>query len=133
MYLRLAIREAHKARHKQHRHAAILLKGGKPVAVAHNHSHVHAEHAAINRAWRTGTEGATIVVIRLRKDGTIGMSRPCEKCVNRLIQAGIKKVIYSDSDGTLKSFKLPTKAEVSQLNIQFLNFLWHKKEDDNGI
>jgi tRNA(Arg) A34 adenosine deaminase TadA len=128
MYLKLAIREATKARHKQHNHGAVLIRGGKPVAVGHNHSHIHAEHAALNRAWRHGTEGGTLVVIRVRKDGTIGMSRPCEMCVNRLISAGIKKVIYSDSDGSLKSFKLPTKSEVSKLNITLQNILWYKKE-----
>lgn len=127
MYMKMAIREALKARHKQHGHGAVLLKGGKPVAVAHNHSHVHAEHAVINRAHRVGTEGATIVVIRVRKDGTIGMSKPCDKCVSRLISAGIKKVIYSDTDGSMKTLRLQ-KTEVNQPTIKMQSILWQKKE-----
>lgn len=124
----MAVKEAKKARHKQHGHAAILLKGGRPVAVAHNHSHIHAEHAVITRAWRTGTEGATVMVIRLRKDGTIGMSKPCPQCMTRMVGAGIKKVIYSDNDGNLKQLKLPTRSDVNQLTTKMQTILWQKKE-----
>jgi deoxycytidylate deaminase len=123
----MAIREAQKSRHRQHKHAAILMKGGKPIAAGHNGDAIHAEHAAINRAWRSGTEGATIIVIRVRKNGTMGMSKPCDACMNRLIEAGVKRVIYSDNDGTLKSFKVQSDVDVCSLSTTMQNILWNKK------
>lgn len=128
-HVRALIKHATKARHRQHKHAAMVLNGSNTISIGWNHSSVHAEHAAINRAWRTGTAGATMVVIRIRKDGSVGMSRPCEQCVIRLINAGIKKVVYSDNDGSLKAFKLSAQPEVNQHNATLQNILWYKRRN----
>ncbi len=106
MSIKIALREATKARHHQHKFGAVLLRGGKPIVACHNFDFVHAEHAVINRAWRNDIVGATLLVIRVRKDGSLGMAKPCELCMNRLIQAGIKKVTYSNVIGVLESIKL---------------------------
>lgn len=106
MSIQIALKEAAKARHHQHKLGAVILRGGKPVATGHNSGFLHAEHNVLNRAWRNDIVGATLLVIRVRKDGSLGMARPCELCMNRLIQAGIKKVIYTNSAGVLESIKL---------------------------
>lgn len=126
MHVRLAVKEAAKARHR-HRLGAVLLKGGKPIAVAHNFSYIHAEHAAIGRAWRNSIEGCTIVVVRVRRNGKLGMARPCPNCMERLIDAGIRKIIYSDFDGNMREEKLP-RYEANPVNIKFRSTLWKKRE-----
>lgn len=107
--IKLAVKEAQKARHKQHRLGAILMRAGKPIAASHNFAHVHAEHAVLNRAWRSDIEGCTLVVARVRKDGSLAMAKPCDLCMNRMIEAGIKKVVYSNREGKMETIKLPSR------------------------
>jgi deoxycytidylate deaminase len=40
-------------------------------------------------------KGATIYVARVKKDGSFGLSKPCERCKKALNDAEIKRVIYS--------------------------------------
>jgi tRNA(Arg) A34 adenosine deaminase TadA len=108
MNIRLAIKEALKARHRQHHHGAILLRNGKPIAQGHNSGRIHAEHQVLNKAWRNDVTDTTLLIVRVRKDGTLGNSRPCSLCTQRLIQAGIKKVVFSNNVGELEEMKLPT-------------------------
>lgn len=106
MSISLAIREASRARHKQHRLGAVLLKGGKPVASAHNFDRTHAEVAAMDRVWKSELQGLTILVVRARKGGGLGMAKPCPDCMEKLVAAGIKKVVYSDDDGNLVTVRI---------------------------
>jgi deoxycytidylate deaminase len=102
MHLRLALREASKARHPQHRHGALLLRGGNVIARAHNFSHLHAEEAVIGRAWRSKIKGTTLVVIRVTRGGQLSMSKPCERCLSLIAAAGVRKVIYTNNVGELE-------------------------------
>jgi pyrimidine deaminase RibD-like protein len=103
--VRLAIREALKSPHK-HKLGAVIVSGGKPVAAAHNFGHIHAEHAAINHAWRSDIDGCSIIVVRVVSDGSLGMAYPCNTCLKRMISVGIKKVYYSYVDGSIRELKL---------------------------
>jgi len=105
-YIRMAMREAKKARHRQHFLGAVLLRGSNPIAVAHNFSHIHAEEAVIGRAWKSGTVGTTLVVVRVRKNGDLANSKPCKMCQSLLLVAGVKKVIYSDNSGQIQTIRL---------------------------
>lgn len=109
MNINIAMKEAAKARHRQHKFGAVLFRGGRVLQSSHNFSHIHAEHAVLNRAWRQDVDGATILVIRMRKNGTLGLAKPCKLCMKRLAQAGVKKVIYSNNFGQLETFKLSSK------------------------
>jgi hypothetical protein len=55
----------------------------------------HAEHGAVlylkNKKIRKNTK---LIVVRLDSDGNLVNSTPCESCIRRIKQAGIKKVIY---------------------------------------
>lgn len=120
MSIKTAIKEASKARHRQHKFGAVLLKGGKPIQSSHNFSHIHAEHAVLNRAWRQDVEGSTILVIRMRKNGTLGLAKPCKLCMERLAQAGVRKVIYSNNLGQLETVKLSSKKPNTYLEYHFI-------------
>lgn len=104
--IKLAVKQAAKSKHKQHRFGAVLLRGGKPIVVSHNFAYVHAEHAVLNRAWKNEISGATLVVVRVTKNGRLGMALPCNVCIRRMYAAGVKKVLYSSEDGSIKEIKL---------------------------
>jgi len=53
----------------------------------------HAEIDAMNRA--TNLKGASIAVARIGRNGKIALSKPCEHCQNDMLEAGIKKIIYT--------------------------------------
>jgi deoxycytidylate deaminase len=119
--VRCAIKEASKSNHHQHRMAAVLIKGGNILAISHNSGFLHTEHGCLNRAWRGGTDDATMVVIRVRRNGTLGMARPCALCTQRLVRAGVKEVIYSNSSGELEAMKLSSMYnEVEYLQYHFV-------------
>jgi deoxycytidylate deaminase len=54
---------------------------------------VHAEVDALSRC--NDPRGATIYVARVNKRGEERMSRPCISCEKALLEAGVKKVIYT--------------------------------------
>lgn len=45
--------------------------------------------------------GADVLVIRVRRDGTIGCAKPCPECRTRLLRARVAKLFYSDKDGDI--------------------------------
>ena len=48
--------------------------------------------------------GATIFTYRSRKDGSLGLSRPCCRCMKLIKQCGIKKIYYTTDDGYAKEY-----------------------------
>lgn len=91
------------------KHGAIILKGGRTLAVGINRHRnhpdhvpdpktqaaVHAEVAAIRACGDTDLRGATIYVARVNNHGAQMMSKPCKYCQKALSDAGIKKVFYT--------------------------------------
>jgi len=62
---------------------------------------VHAEIDALRKMdYLMDTNKLVMVVVRIKKDGSFGSSKPCPTCVNHIRKAGIKKVIYMNPDGT---------------------------------
>ena len=43
--------------------------------------------------------GATLYVYRETRNGTRSMARPCQRCMELIMQCGIKKIKYTTSDG----------------------------------
>lgn len=112
-YLRRALRLAETGTCNQ-RHGAIIVKGGRVLSVGINTQRntpadsipyedvaVHAEEAAL-RAIGGQARGAKIYVARKMKDGSSGLSRPCDRCYRAIKDAGIKEIIYTDYN-TFKS------------------------------
>jgi deoxycytidylate deaminase len=92
---KLAYKAAEKSTHSKHHLAAVIVKGGSILSVAHNLQSWNscAERRAIRK--HMDYRGSTILVVRSNK----GISKPCAKCRLAIIKAGIKKVIYIDEDG----------------------------------
>lgn len=65
--------------------------------------HIHAEVDLIMRLDRVPKR---IFVARFKKDGTMSMARPCRYCQNFLRHKGVKKVVYSDWDGSWQEMML---------------------------
>lgn len=92
------------------RHGAILISGGRTLAVGVNtyrndpsmfgiigcHYSTHAEVAALKALPKgLNLKNATMYVARISKGGNAAMSAPCSACQVALKEAGIKKVVYT--------------------------------------
>jgi deoxycytidylate deaminase len=96
-------------------HCAVIAKGGKVLSVGYNargfHSFVecykvkehtctiHAEIAAIlAKRKKVRFEGSKVYVVRIRPNGTVAMSRPCEMCQQVLHNYGVKRAYFSTDE-----------------------------------
>lgn len=104
--MRVAVRAARNSTSRM-KHGAVVHRGGRLLAVGWNRSRVqdrwlttqprssctvHAEIAALRGV---NAVGATVLVIRLHRDGTLADSRPCDGCWDALDAAGVRKVVFS--------------------------------------
>lgn len=62
--------------------------------VVHPCYSVHAEESALRKAGRRAV-GATMYIVRVRRDGTYGLARPCNYCSDIINRSGIVKVTYT--------------------------------------
>lgn len=109
-WVNIALKLAQGGVHSKYRHGAIVIQGGSIVSRAHNlgrntHWGVpnrgrHAEERALqpNKDYT----GATLCVVR--HDGN--MSAPCSSCMDKIRKAGIRKIVYSYWDGSIKTEKV---------------------------
>lgn len=90
------------------RHGAVIVRGGRPLAVGvnkfRNHPNQTVEdrilidcsvHAEIDAMSKCDTDGAVLYVARLSRKGVPAMSRPCGMCWDAIEEAGIKRVVWS--------------------------------------
>jgi deoxycytidylate deaminase len=102
-----ATEQAMSARHPKWHLGAVIARGNRVVSVGsnkrrnrpmvnHEESSEHAEAAALRAARGKDLRGATIYVARVMKNGDTGMARPCRRCMQALVEAGIKTVIYTN-------------------------------------
>src|SRR3990172_3125042 len=56
---------------------------------------VHAEIAACLNAPRSQVEGSDIYVVRILKDNSLALARPCDICYDVLSRFGINRVFYT--------------------------------------
>lgn len=63
--------------------------------------HVHAEQACILSYGLDNCEGLSLMVVRVRRDGSLADSKPCSVCKKMLDNCGLKSVWYSTKDGEL--------------------------------
>ena len=99
----------------RYKHVAFIMKNknvlcvgwnkGKSHPAIYNHpyrsmcNNIHAELDAVIKYGRTDCSDYTLVVMRVRKDGTLGNSKPCLGCQHVMQQVGFKSVYYSDGAG----------------------------------
>lgn len=98
---------------------AVLAYGKHPISTGYNsykthpyvarhceYPYLHAEMAAILAAGLDNCQGSVLACVRLRKDGTYGMARPCANCLNMIRAVKIKKVFYTTNQQTVEVLRL---------------------------
>lgn len=101
--------------HLDYNHCAVIAKGGKILSVGYNYrgtnpltehyrtkEHtctVHAEiDAIVSKRKKVRFEGAKVYVVRIKSDGNVAMSKPCEMCQHVLYNYGIKRAYFSTGE-----------------------------------
>jgi deoxycytidylate deaminase len=67
--------------------------------------HLFSVHAEVE-ACLSADSPIELIVVRLRRDGSLGNSKPCTPCVAFLIRQGVKKIYYSLDNGEFEVVKL---------------------------
>lgn len=70
----------------------------------HENCTEHAEEAILRLAGDAAL-GATVYVTRINRQGNLLESRPCVRCHQQLVAAGVRRVVYTNTNGTIVSFK----------------------------
>jgi tRNA(Arg) A34 adenosine deaminase TadA len=94
---------------------AVLAQGNRVVASSSNkrrnspvvdflHSTFHAEESVLRRV-RTA-KGATLYVARIDALRRPAMAKPCHRCQQALLHAGIRRVLYTSESGTVQGLIL---------------------------
>jgi len=85
----------------------VITKGNKPISVGFNKAKyhkvyanpwrktIHAEVSAIRTSGKDYIKNSTAYIYREKKNGNPGMARPCEDCMKRLIEFGVRTIYYS--------------------------------------
>lgn len=88
----------------KHKLGAIVACGTWIVAVGYNHwksldNSIHAEVHAIRCALRHKADlsDCTIYVARFCRT-KVGIAKPCEECMDAIRKAGIKNIVYTESN-----------------------------------
>jgi len=122
-YIELAMRIAGQTEFREYKHGAVLVRGGTVLNTSCNknkykawanrfrkkqrgHATVHAEIGAILGLDRSITEGSTVYVVRVGRDGCLRNSKPCPMCEAAMQFVGVKKVVYSNENGGIESMRI---------------------------
>ena len=106
-FFRLARNVSELSKHKKQRMGAVLVVNGHPLSVGCNQSKthpdapyngLHAEVQAMKTSGKTKIFGSSIYVYRRRKDGKIGVAKPCNHCIKPLEQFGVRWIYYSTDE-----------------------------------
>ena len=123
-YFDLAKRVAQQSQHDHFKHGAVLVKGGSVLNTSCNkdkyksfgnrfrdtkvcgHATHHAELGCILGLDKSTTQGATIYVVRVNRQGEYRLSKPCPMCEEVLKFCGVKRVVYTTDNKAAKKIKL---------------------------
>lgn len=96
------------------KHGACLLQGNKIFSFGVNKYFrvnltddkeipisIHAEVDALSCIHSKFVKGMDILIIRVNKSQKLIYSRPCNSCIEKLRQKGIRKAYYSTRDGNI--------------------------------
>jgi len=71
----------------------------------HHRIFLHAEIDALIRSIKSSTSPETLIVVRVRRDGPMGTSKPCAVCQEAIRQSTIQQVVYSDGEEFVMEIK----------------------------
>ncbi|MFJ2478426.1 deaminase [Streptomyces sp. NPDC087659] len=111
----LAIRQAARSRCR-YRVGAVLASGNRVLAASPNrrrnnprvdflHATFHAEEAVLRRTART--DRSTIYIARVNSLGHPALAKPCPRCLQALVKAGVSRVYYTTDANVVDNFRLP--------------------------
>lgn len=77
-----------------------VLRGYDPN-ISGEHNTLHAEMMALLKARSLDIDfgKSALFVCRIRKDGSIGMAKPCEACSEMIKTMGVRDIYYTTNDG----------------------------------
>lgn len=120
--MELARRMARQSEFPDYRHGAVLVKGSIRNASFNKSNYcafgtrfqkehagkttLHAELGAILGMDRQITDGATVYVARVGREGDYKLSKPCPMCHQALKHVGVKRVVYTINNKIAGSYKL---------------------------
>tara|TARA_R110000744_G_scaffold5421_4_gene19157 strand:+ start:642 stop:1037 length:396 start_codon:yes stop_codon:yes gene_type:complete len=122
-HLALARRIAHNSDFEEYRHGAVLARGKNVLNVSANknsynswgqrfrqrdcgHATHHAELGCILGVDRSITQGATVYVARIGKQGDLRLSKPCPMCEAAMRHVGVREVIYTVNEEEVGRIRL---------------------------
>jgi len=97
--------------HSKGRHVAFIFRSGNLVSIGRNYRlpivpgncssdwTVHAEVDALRGVHWKGRGKCVMVVVRIKRDGSLGMSKPCSNCRRALAPLRFKSIWYSTEGG----------------------------------
>lgn len=86
--------------HRDHQLGAIGIRSDGAIVHARNlpsDRQNYDLHAEARLAQKLDV-GAIVLVVRQRRDGTLGLAKPCKRCQARLRNRGVAAVYYSDNN-----------------------------------
>lgn len=119
--IKAALEAAENADFYPYKIGAVVFKGPKIISIGSNglracsripskyklfENSLHAEQDALSKIGKEKAQGASILVIRLKRNGELSMALPCKMCSKMIKAFGIKKVYYSARDGEIYSYKV---------------------------
>ena len=109
--IKIACKTAIKSTFDRHRLGAVIVRGHRVLATGHNglrsskqigKSTLHAEEAAIIKMLQSRRQhlliGADLYVSRVRPNGSIGLAKPCDRCMELIKSVGIGRVFYTTNE-----------------------------------
>lgn len=101
---------------QRYRLYAVAIKGGSVQAEGYNrpasdfpgvsfnqfaptYIGLHAEMDCIRLATSESIAGSTLYVAGVNPSGGLLLSKPCDTCMETIIEAGIRKVVWHDTNG----------------------------------
>jgi deoxycytidylate deaminase len=122
-YIEFAKRAAEQSNYGKFRHGAVLVKGSSVRSISCNkHRHcsfgarfrkeghgeatLHAELGAILGLERSTTQGSTVYVARINREGEARISKPCAMCEAAMRHVGVRRVYYTNRYGKIERMRL---------------------------
>jgi len=124
-WIRSALLQAEQAPHAQWRVGSVLVRGGSVLSTGFNRYRndpaqvelsgvsYHAEAVVLRRT--SAARGATLYVARVRRNGSLGASKPCARCQAALVAAGVHTVVWTTPYGLQKARVTLAKCTVGHL------------------
>lgn len=110
---RVALTMARKSEYIPYKIGACVSRGRRVISAGYNQIKTHPLMLRFRNEYVTGLHaemhacvgvdldslnGADIYVVRLRKDGSLGMARPCKLCREYLADMGVRRAYFSTSE-----------------------------------